>query len=123
MLHDDLPEDWDTWLEAAGAGPIKARRDLAFNHSEMVLQAAIDGLGVALGRSVLVADDLAAGRLVKPFDLELPTQAAYYLVYPDGTQERPKVKAFRDWVTSEVARDAASNLQLPADRPTVTLTR
>ncbi len=108
MLHDDLPEDWDTWLEAAGVGTTKAKRDLAFNHSEMVLQAAIDGLGVALGRSVLVADDLAAGRLVKPFDLELPTQAAYYLACPDGTQDRPKVKAFRDWVMSEVARDGAA---------------
>lgn len=108
MLHDDLPEDWETWLEAAGVGGIRARRDLAFNHSEMVLQAAIDGLGVALGRSVLVADDLAAGRLVKPFALELPTIAAYYFVCPEGTQDRPKVKAFRDWVMSEVARDAAA---------------
>lgn len=110
MLHDDLPEDWETWLEAAGVGGIRARRDLAFNHSEMVLQAAIDGLGVALGRSVLVADDLAAGRLVKPFELELPTSAAYYLACPEGTQDRPKVKAFRDWVMSEVARDAAATV-------------
>ena len=117
MLHDDLPEDWDTWLEAAGVGAIKARRELAFNHSEMVLQAAIDGLGVALGRSVLVADDLAAGRLIKPFDLELPTQAAYYLVCPVGTQDRPKVKAFRDWVMSEVAREAASAPPQVAARP------
>ena len=109
LLHDDLPEDWDTWLEAAGVGTVKARRELGFNHSEMVLQAAIDGLGVALGRSVLVADDLATGRLVKPFDLELPTQSAYYLVCPEGTQDRPKVKAFRDWVMSEVARDAATH--------------
>src|SRR3546814_9275688 len=74
----------------------------------MVLQAAIDGLGVALGRSVLVADDLAAGRLVKPFPLELPTSAAYHIACPEGTQDRPKVKAFRDWVMSEVARDAAA---------------
>lgn len=116
MLHDDLPEDWDTWLEAAGVGAIKARRDLAFNHSEMVLQAAIDGLGVALGRSVLVADDLATGRLIKPFDLELPTQAAYYFVCPEGSQDRPKVKAFRDWVTAEVVRDAAVAVPPPAAR-------
>ena len=122
MLHDDLPEDWDTWLEAAGVGGIKARRDLAFNHSEMVLQAAIDGLGVALGRSVLVADDLAAGRLVKPFDLELPTQAAYYLVCLEGTQDRPKVKAFRDWVMAEVAREAAGQAAARPARPAVTTT-
>ena len=122
MLHDDLPEDWDTWLEAAGVGGIKARRDLAFNHSEMVLQAAIDGLGVALGRSVLVADDIGAGRLVKPFDLELPTQAAYYLVCLEGTQDRPKVKAFCDWVMAEVAREAAGQAAARPARPAVTTT-
>lgn len=105
LLHDDLPEDWSTWLEAAGVF-VKARRDLVFNHSEMVLQAAIGGLGVALGRSVLVADDLAAGRLIKPFELQLPAQSAYYFVCPEGAQDRPKIKAFRDWVLDEVARDA-----------------
>ena len=104
LLHDDLPEDWSAWLDAAGA-KIKPKRDLAFNHSEMVLQAAADGLGVALGRSVLVADDLAAGRLVRPFDLQLTAQSAYYTVCPEGTQDRPKVKAFREWVLKEVARD------------------
>jgi len=118
LLHDDLPEDWDTWLEAAGVDPadgaFKSKSDMAFNHSEMVLQAAADGLGVALGRSVLVADDLAAGRLVKPFDLELPTQSAYYFVCPEGAIERPKVKAFRDFLFAEVARDA-SRVQAAAE--------
>lgn len=105
MLHDDLPENWSTWLEAASV-QVKARRDLVFNHSEMVLQAAIGGLGVALGRSVLVADDLAAGRLIKPFELQLPAQSAYYVVCPEGAQDRPKIKAFRDWILDEVAQDA-----------------
>ena len=104
LLHDDLPEDWSTWLEAAGVS-VKAKRVLAFNHSEMVLQAAMDGLGIALGRSVLVADDLAAGRLIKPFDLQLPAQSAYYFVCPDGAADRPKVRAFRQWLADEVARD------------------
>ena len=108
FLHDDLPEDWDTWLEAAGLDitTVQSTRDLVFNHSEMVLQAAAEGLGVALGRSVLVASDLAAGRLVKPFDLELPTQSAYYFVCPEGAIERPKVRAFRDFLFAEVQRDA-----------------
>ena len=109
LLHDDLPEDWDTWLEAAGLDvtnpAFRTGRDIAINHSEMVLQAATDGLGVALGRSVLLADDLAAGRLVKPFDLELPAQSAYYFVCQQGAIERPKVRAFRDFLFAEAARD------------------
>lgn len=107
LLHDDLPEDWGTWLDAAGVDTVKvrARGDLVFNHSEMVLQAAADGLGVALGRSVLVADDLEAGRLVKPFDLQLPTQSAYYVVYPENAGDRPKIKVFREWLHAEVTRD------------------
>lgn len=111
LLHDDLPEDWDTWLEAAGLDPkgaaFRSKRDLVFNHSEMVLQAAAEGLGVALGRSVLLADDLAAGRLVKPFDLELPVKSAYYFVCQQGAISRPKVKAFRDFMFAEVQRARA----------------
>lgn len=118
LLHDDLPEDWSTWLDAAGvddAVKVRARRDLVFNHSEMVLQAAADGLGVALGRSALVADDLAAGRLVKPFDLQLPTQSAYYVVYPENTGDRPKIKAFRDWLQAEATRSRRPDSDGAAD--------
>jgi LysR family glycine cleavage system transcriptional activator len=67
---------------------------------------------VALGRSVLVADDLAAGRLVKPFDLQLPTQSAYYVVYSENAGDRPKIRAFREWLHAEVARDRRPNAEL-----------
>ncbi|MDF1793889.1 MAG: transcriptional regulator GcvA [Thalassobaculaceae bacterium] len=117
LLHDDLPEDWSTWLDAAGVDDtvkVRARGDLVFNHSEMVLQAAVEGLGVALGRSALVADDLAAGRLVKPFDLQLPTQSAYYVVYSENAGDRPKIKAFSDWLHDEAAR---SRRAIPEEQP------
>ena len=61
-------------------------------------QAAIDGLGVALGRHALVAPDLKAGRLVVPFDFKMATELAYYLVYPPDAIRRRKIKAFRDWL-------------------------
>ncbi|MFQ5959103.1 MAG: LysR substrate-binding domain-containing protein, partial [Alphaproteobacteria bacterium] len=61
--------------------------------------------GVALARSALAAADLAAGRLVKPFDVSLPAEYAYYVVCPEATAERPKIAAFREWLFSEVARD------------------
>jgi LysR family transcriptional regulator, glycine cleavage system transcriptional activator len=64
----------------------------------MALQAAIDGLGVALGRTPFVEADLAAGRLVKPFDLVLPSKAAFYIVAPEGSADTPKVAQFRDWL-------------------------
>ena len=73
------------------------------------MQAAIDGHGVALGDSTLVADDLAAGRLVKPFDLSLrsPTQFAYHLITRRDTADRPMVKAFRNWILAEAAASSA----------------
>ena len=117
LLHDDLPEDWSTWLDAAGVDDsvkVRARGDLVFNHSEMVLQGAAEGLGVALGRSALVADDLAAGRLVKPFDLQLPTQSAYYVVYSENAGDRPKIKAFTEWLHEEAARDHRTPAGEPA---------
>ncbi len=69
------------------------------------LQAAIEGVGVALGRTALVERDLAAGRLVAPFDISLPIEAAYYVVAPNATADRPKIKAFREWLISTLATD------------------
>jgi LysR family glycine cleavage system transcriptional activator len=65
------------------------------------MQAAMAGEGVALGRSVLVADELADGRLVRPFDVSLPAEYAYYVAYPEAAAGRPKVRAFRDWLLEE----------------------
>ena len=55
-----------------------------------------------LGRSALIADDLSAGRLVRPFELSVPAGFAYYLVYPPRALQRPAVKSFRDWLKAEV---------------------
>ena len=78
----------------------------------MSLQAAEEGQGVALGSAVLVADDIAAGRLVQPFALHLTTSLAVYLVYPKDAAVEPKVAAFRDWLTVEAASSQAGT---PAD--------
>lgn len=93
------------WLTAASVeGVVDPTHGPAFQRSNLVIQAAVAGLGVALGRSALVADELASGRLVRPFDISLPAEFAYYVVCPEGGADRPKVKAFRDWLLSEVAR-------------------
>jgi LysR family transcriptional regulator, glycine cleavage system transcriptional activator len=106
LLHDDQAlgdsvADWATWLEAAGVQTVNSARGPRFSHSHMALQAAIDGHGVALGQGVLIADDVAAGRLAKPFPIALPATFAYYAACPMGTQDRPKIHAFRTWLKTE----------------------
>ena len=108
LLHDDSVSTlagaptWQTWLDAAGAGHVDTSRGPHFSQPDHSLQAAIDGSGVVLGWRSLAADDLAAGRLVTPFDLTLPMGSAYYLVYPESHTGRAKVAAFRDWMLREI---------------------
>jgi LysR family glycine cleavage system transcriptional activator len=105
LLHATLSrEDWQLWLTAAGLPTALAlKRGLSFDQSYMAIQAAIDGLGVALGRTPLVEADIAAGRLVVPFDVMLPDEAGYYVVAPEESAETPKVALFRDWLVASVA--------------------
>jgi LysR family transcriptional regulator, glycine cleavage system transcriptional activator len=107
--------NWKMWMTAAGIKDFDDKRGLHFGQTSLTVQAAIDGQGVALGDSNLVADDLAAGRLVKPFDLSLraPKQLAYYLITRPNTDDAPMVNAFRDWCIVEARqterRDSDTN--------------
>ncbi len=107
LLHELMEPlafpSWATWLEAAGVDGVDVSRGLRFSHSHILLQAAMDGRGVALAQLVLAADDIAAGRLVEAFDLRLPTGYGYYVVYPRSAAQKPKVQAFRDWILDEMA--------------------
>ncbi|MDX1610313.1 MAG: transcriptional regulator GcvA [Halofilum sp. (in: g-proteobacteria)] len=95
---------WRTWLEAAGvAHRVRARGGPRFTHHSMSLQAAVAGHGVALGSTLLVVDDLAAGRLVRPFEVALEDQYCYYFVCLPESMSNPRVRAFRDWVFGELA--------------------
>ena len=106
LLHDELREDWTMWLRAAGVTTVDATRGPGFDDSGLLIQAAIEGLGVALGRSVLVKGDLNAGRLVRPFATSLPGGSSYALVYPPELANAPKVKAFREWLLAEAGSAA-----------------
>src|SRR5580693_793622 len=101
LLHDVFTVDWAIWLRSAGIRNIDPYRGPTFLSSDHAIQAAINGEGVVLGRSALIGDELAAGRLVRPFELSLPAGFAYYLVYPPRALKRPSVKAFRDWLMKE----------------------
>jgi len=108
LLHDDMRVDWRMWLMAAGAEGVDHDRGPSFQHSNLVIQAATHGDGVALARSVLVADELASGRLVRPFELALPANFAYYVVCPEANLNRPKIKAFRAWLFEEAESDVST---------------
>lgn len=102
----DMEDDWRLWLTAAGASTdILRQAGLTFDMIFMTVQAAIDGLGVAIGRTAFVESDLAAGRLVAPFDIKLPTDVGFYLVCPETAADTPKIVAFRDWLIATARRD------------------
>lgn len=104
LLHDDFSrEDWKLWLMAAGVKDVNPERGLSFSHTSMMLEAAESGHGVALGRTPLVAEDLARGRLVRPFDLSLSGDYAYYLVCLEERASNEKISAFRNWILAEAA--------------------
>jgi LysR family glycine cleavage system transcriptional activator len=101
LLHDDLGENWRRWLVAAGVSGVDPARGPKFGDENLLIQATLQGQGVAVAESALVAADIEAGRLVRPFDIVLPTAAGYYVVTPPRGAERRKVKAFRDWLFAE----------------------
>ncbi len=106
MDYDPDAPTWESWLVAAGAQGVDASRGTHFSLPDHGLQASIDGAGVVLGWRSLATDDLAAGRVVEPFDLVLPLGSSFYLAYPEAHTHRPNISAFRDWLLQEV-RDGA----------------
>ena len=102
LLHDANYECWRDWLKLAGIDDIDADRGTVIDDTNVLIQAAIDGQGVALGSTTFVEDLLESGRLVKPFDINLVNEFAYYVVYPESHIKNPAVRAFKDWLLSLV---------------------
>lgn len=100
-------EDWKTWsrwFDAAGV-PDAAAHGPVLNRASMLIDAAIDGQGIALARTALAAWDLINGRLVRPIDVSLRMSNTYWIVSPKGTSTVPKIVTFRDWLSAEAAED------------------
>ncbi|HET8728472.1 MAG TPA: transcriptional regulator GcvA [Alphaproteobacteria bacterium] len=98
--------DWDRWLAAAGVIGIEADTGLRFSDISLTLPAALDGLGVAMGYSGFVEAELAAGYLVRPFDLVLPARVPYYIVCTEAKAGDPRIAALRAWLNAEAAGSA-----------------
>ena len=96
-------DDWRLWLTAAGLpADISKQPGLSFDLILLTVQAAIDGSGVAMGRTSYVEADIAKGRLVVPFKIALPADAGFYLVSPEAKADPPKLAAFRQWLKAAV---------------------
>jgi LysR family transcriptional regulator, glycine cleavage system transcriptional activator len=105
LIHDGFPIDWATWLTSAGIKGIDPHAGISFDSATFAVESAVQGEGVVLGRTMLVAADLASGRLIRPFKHAVKSFSSFYVVYPPGAIRQRKVKAFRDWLFSEMAAD------------------
>ena len=119
LLHDDTITEgtarpsWADWLEAAGVRDIDVLRGPHFSDASLALEAAIEGLGVALAIKAVLCAEIEAGRLVIPFDVALPGRWAYYFVAPESVADVPSVSSFRKWLLAEAA--AAKRVEALAD--------
>lgn len=120
LLHDDTPwagrPAWRDWFAAAKITELNAERGMRFNSVQLTLQAAMDGQGIALSSAALAADDISAGYLVAPFDIQLPLDNAYYLVTMQDDADLPQIAAFRQWIVDE-AEQFRQEFQAPNKQP------
>lgn len=114
LIHDETLQNevtfptWETWLRRTRAIGIDGNRGLRFSLSSMAIQAAVEGRGVLLGRSVLVAPEVEARRLVKPFDVRHPARFAYCIETRDGARASQSVVDFVDWLHAEAAHTSGN---------------
>lgn len=105
LLHLDDSNAWAKWFEAVGLQGADHLHGPVLNRASMVIDAAIDGQGIALARTTLAATDLINGRLVRPFAEALRLSKAYWIICPKATAALPKITTFRDWLLAEAASD------------------
>jgi LysR family glycine cleavage system transcriptional activator len=95
--------DWDDWLVATDMSQYAAGAErMSFSSSVLTWQAAINGLGMAIGQNALLTEEFQTGQLVRPFNKPVRREKAYYLVRPKVHRESRKVGLFRDWLIKEV---------------------
>jgi LysR family glycine cleavage system transcriptional activator len=102
LVHDLGPVSWVEWLAAFGAPPPGRAEALTVTDSALAQRAAMDGVGVALGRSRLADRELAAGRLVRPVSESMPSPFGYFLVRPQARGADALVGRFGEWLLAEV---------------------
>ncbi len=102
LLHNRRAEEWGLWLRAHGVKGVDLTHGTQFSDDSLVMEAAMNGQGVAITREPLAAADLEAGRLVRPFPQATPDLFAYYMVCPEERANVPKIVLFREWIVEEM---------------------
>jgi LysR family glycine cleavage system transcriptional activator len=105
LIHLDSRADWTNWLRAAGVAEVEVTHGPVLNRASMVIDAAINGQGVALARTTLAAWDLINGRLMRPVPDSLPLSKTYWIICPKATSNLPKIVTFRNWLLAEASQD------------------
>ncbi len=104
LIHSGpRPTDWRRWLTAAGLPTLNGARELRFESLNLAIQAAIEGIGVAIGIEALFKEELEQGRLVRLFKIDRRSGHPFQIVYPDDKAADPRLIAFRDWLLEEAA--------------------
>jgi LysR family glycine cleavage system transcriptional activator len=117
LLHNDVPDSWSEWFAAAGCAELYTDKGVYLDEDAALLRAAAEGEGIALGRSVLVAGDLAGGRLIAPFAISIRATFSYWFVVPAEGGRRPEVDHVRSWLMAEFARTIEAVGGLPVSEP------
>src|SRR5712672_1278048 len=117
LLHLDDSKAWSQWFDTAGVANAETSHGLILNRASMLIDAAVDGQGIALARTALAAWDLINGRLVRPFDLGLRLSKNYWIVCPKATSALPKITTFRKWLLAEASEDARRLRKMFAETP------
>lgn len=105
LIADPDNAEWEAWFAKAGLTDCRFERGLSIDSTYMAVQAALEGMGVVLARPDFFAEEIAAGRLIRPFELLADAQRGYWLVSPASTARQAKIVAFREWLLAEAAGD------------------
>ncbi|MBD3664399.1 transcriptional regulator GcvA [Sulfitobacter aestuariivivens] len=119
LIHDQSIDflkpdvNWGAWFTAMGMDA-PPRSGPSFSQADHAIDAALAGVGVALGRRALVIKDLAEGRLVAPFPHALPVNGRFRFICPEGMQDRPQIDAFKNWILQEIDKlsDTANSFEM-----------
>ncbi len=111
LIHDDSiaflkpPADWPTWFKAVGM-EFTPTHGAHFSNADHAIDAAVAGVGVALGRRAMIIKDMTEGRLIAPFKTAIETNGRFRFLCLPGAENRPQVAAFRDWFATEIEKTA-----------------
>lgn len=111
LIHDDSigflspPCDWPAWFRAVGVD-FTPTHGTHFSNADHAIDAAVAGMGVALGRRPMIIKDVIEGRLVTPFKIAIETKARFRFLCRKGEETRPQIAAFRDWFLAEIEKTA-----------------